>query len=167
MTCVIFPNASVSALWSLGQPQRRVNTRQHAAAQQPGTVKLRSYFHCPFPSFIFVWLIRCLVYLHLSPSCIFRRGTPMAGLFWIQLRALIWKNWIILSKHWFVSVHPSLAGFSSNLALPSSTWYAASYSQLPMEPSSLMRNFSFRNPTTYATPFWQPKSSRLTLISTD
>lgn len=27
----------------------------------------------------------------------------MAGLFWIQLRALIWKNWIVLSKHWFVS----------------------------------------------------------------
>lgn len=28
----------------------------------------------------------------------------MAGLFWIQLRALIWKNWIVLSKHWFFNL---------------------------------------------------------------
>lgn len=64
----------------------------------------------------------------------------------------------------WVSIH-SWLGFL--LTFSSSTWYAASYSQLPMEPSSLMRNFSFRNPTTYATPFWQPNSFRLTLISTD
>ncbi|KAF9444036.1 P-loop containing nucleoside triphosphate hydrolase protein [Macrolepiota fuliginosa MF-IS2] len=28
----------------------------------------------------------------------------MVALFWIQLRALIWKNWIVLSKHWFLNV---------------------------------------------------------------
>lgn len=27
----------------------------------------------------------------------------MTSLFWLQLRALIWKNWIVLSKHPFVS----------------------------------------------------------------
>ncbi|TFK42170.1 hypothetical protein BDQ12DRAFT_710453 [Crucibulum laeve] len=28
----------------------------------------------------------------------------MAGLFWIQLKALIWKNWIVLSKHSFLTI---------------------------------------------------------------
>ncbi|KAF8910204.1 hypothetical protein CPB84DRAFT_1812882 [Gymnopilus junonius] len=28
----------------------------------------------------------------------------MTGLFWRQLRAFIWKNWIVLSKHWFWSI---------------------------------------------------------------
>lgn len=35
----------------------------------------------------------------------------MAGLFWIQLRALIWKNWIVLSKHWFVSGYSHFSPF--------------------------------------------------------
>ena len=26
----------------------------------------------------------------------------MVNLFWLQLRALIWKNWLVLSKHSFV-----------------------------------------------------------------
>ncbi|KXN84990.1 ABC transporter A family member 2 [Leucoagaricus sp. SymC.cos] len=28
----------------------------------------------------------------------------MAGLFWTQLRALTWKNWIVLSRHWFLNI---------------------------------------------------------------
>ena len=106
---VIFSrDISILALWSLAQPQRRVN-----AAQQPGTAIL-------FPLFVFL-LSLTILYIRLTHSLplilssyIFKWGTPMAGLFWIQLRALIWKNWIVLSKHWFVSVHPFLVEFSSN-----------------------------------------------------
>lgn len=54
--------------------------------------------------------------IHIFPTLILAIGPPLdlgriyellfmafLLLLWLQVRALIWKNWIVLSRHWIVS----------------------------------------------------------------